>query len=253
MHLHGPAPLHIITSPCVTRKSFGTLPPLAVTTVTTWIWLLVAAAGLPIEVPSSAVSLRSLFVCLSLPSQLPLPIPSRVPNSRLKINVLRLGKTRTSRVNIYRASIVQTEQEVGSFFSGVTARSFLRSAPGPNRQLHGSPAPRLISVTSIPPGYLIRYCEVLVRYHLSLSIHTAVHSFLRLLDRITHHRDCRPRPTDHPDTPTTGPHPFPPLRQVPIHSSSATTPTTAFGSIRIASPGRLYRTTFASSLPPISP
>lgn len=93
-----------------------------------------------------------------------------------------------------------------------------------------------------------------MRYHLSLSIQQSTHSFLRRPSiRITHHRDRRPRPTDHPDTPTTGLHPFPPpLRQVPIHSSSATSPTsTALGPFRIASLGRLYRTIFASlSLPP---
>ena len=95
-------------------------------------------------------------------------------------------------------------------------------------------------------------------HHLSLSGHPqSTPSFLRPSTASPITAVVDHDPTDHPDTPTTGPHPSssPPLRQVPIHSSTTTTPpSTALGPFRIASPGRLYRNHTSSSLsPPVSP
>lgn len=170
MHLHGPAPLHI-TSPSVTRKSLGTLPPLLLSLHhCCYLELAGCWPALPIEV---------LSCCCPIPS----PVAHCLSGSHCHLDFFPCSQLETEdrdQSTIHDRDSTSTSTalhclnragESWTLFGWVSNNngSFPLSTPGP----------RLISVTSIPPGYLIRCFEVLVRYHLSLSVHPQFHSFLR--------------------------------------------------------------------------
>ncbi|KAK3391766.1 hypothetical protein B0T20DRAFT_488656 [Sordaria brevicollis] len=266
-HLHGPAPLHI-TSPGVTRKSLWKLAPSGLCchhllpSAFGWCWCWLAAhrgsllaVSLPRFLSLAHLTLRCAFHLNSF--------PCFQPSLRLKISI-------SSQLVKYTLHCVYNETQSTRHIRHIRHNSHL----GTLTALSRAPPRAHIdhSVTARQPGPPSSICYVdtgwvpdtvlrAVRYWCAITYRcpSRVHSFLRAPVPRPHHPSPITATVDH-GQPTTQTLPrqdhthFPPVASGPhpliVHNNLLAP---ALGPFRIASPGRLYRTTFASLYSPSPP